>query len=278
MKKEELLQTIRLAKENSKKRKFVQSVDLIVNLKDIDLKKEKVQNYINLPFAVKKAKIAAFVDAELKKEADSCCDLVITKEDFDKYKDKKLKKKLANGADFFVSQANLMALVATDFGKVLGPKGRMPDPKIGAVIPPGGSIKSVVDRLKTTVRVEAKGGNMVKALVGKEDMNEDNVVANILSIYENLVNVLPNHKENIKNIIVKLSMGRPVKVGENDDDIKNRLKSREESRLKLKELRRKEAEKVRKRVKKIDVVKEEKKEEKRKESKEEVKEEVKEDE
>lgn len=263
MNKEELLNAIKVVKENSKKRKFIQSLDLIINLKNINLKKEKVQSYINLPFAVRKSKVGAFVDSELKKEADSCCDLVITKEEFGKYKDKKLKKKVVGGIDFFVAQANLMGLVASNFGKVLGPKGKMPDPKVGAVIPPGGNIKSAVEGLKKTIKIEAKGGNMVKVLVGREDMDENNVVSNILSVYDNLIHVLPNEKDNVKNVILKLSMGVPVRLGEKSEDVKNRIKVEEERRLKLKDVRRKEAEKIRARVKKVKVVKEESKEDKK---------------
>lgn len=260
MNKEQLLQTVKVAKENSKKRKFVQGVDLIINLKNVDLKKQKIQSYINLPFIVKKPRIGAFVESALKKEAEACCELVITKEEFSKYKDKKLSKKTFSQVDFFISQANLMPLVASSFGKVLGPKGKMPDPKIGAVIPPNGNVKVVSDKLKSITKLEAKGGNMIKTIVGKEDMDDNNIVSNILAIYENIIHILPNEKENIKNLIIKLSMGAPVKAGEKDEDIKNRMKTKEENLLKLKERRQKEAEKNRKKPKKIiAAVKEEKK-------------------
>ena len=97
------------------KKKFDQSVDLIVNLKGIDLRKESINVVASIPHKIKDKKVAAF----LTKRNDIIH--TITEPDFSKFKDKKALKKLVKSYDFFISVAPLMPKVASAFGKVLGP-------------------------------------------------------------------------------------------------------------------------------------------------------------
>ena len=132
---------------------------------------------------------------------------------FDKYaKDKKLTKKLAGEYDFFVAQATIMPKVAASFGRIFGPKGKMPNPKAGCILPPNGNVKAVVDKLQKTVRVAAKTMPAIQCVVGNEEMKEEEVIENILAVYHALVKVLPNEDQNIKAVLLKKTMGKPVKV------------------------------------------------------------------
>ena len=81
---------------------------------------------------------------KLKKSLDAAFET----HDFDQFKDNASKiKKLAGEYDFFVAQANIMPQVATVFGKVLGPRGKMPNPKAGCVVPPKSQLGPLKERL-----------------------------------------------------------------------------------------------------------------------------------
>src|SRR3989344_7537575 len=113
-------------KKNPKK-KFEQSYDLIINLKNIVVKTTPVDFFVTLHYPKRsKVKVAAFVDQQLADQAQKNCDLVIRDSEFQKYSvDKKLLKKLAEEYDYFIAQSTLMPKVAASFGKILGTRGKM---------------------------------------------------------------------------------------------------------------------------------------------------------
>ena len=133
------------------KRKFTQSVDLIVNLKGIDLRRENVSAVINLPHTTKEKKVCGF----LNKKSDMVD--TITKENFANYKDKKVLKNLVKKYDFFIASAPLMPAVATTFGKVLGPAGKMPSPQLGILqqeTPE--TIKHELNKISKSIKIRLK--------------------------------------------------------------------------------------------------------------------------
>ncbi|MBW2963422.1 hypothetical protein KY306_01450 [Candidatus Woesearchaeota archaeon] len=197
-----------------KTRKFKQKFDLIIVLKHIDIKKEPIDFFSVLPHPKgKKASVCALVGPELEDKAKTVCDEVVRDKIFNIYKDDPKKaKSLGKKYDYFIAQANLMAQVATVFGKILGQKGKMPNPKAGCVLPPTGNIQAVVSNLQKTVRVSAKTMPVIQVIVGSEEMKEDDVIENILAVYNALVKILPNEEQNIKEVLLKKTMSKPVKV------------------------------------------------------------------
>jgi len=216
MKKEDILKSLKELKEKSEKRNFNQTIDLIITLKNLNLKKpeDQVDFFQSLHFkAGKKVKICALVGPELLGQAKDICDTAISVDDFPKYaKDKKATKKIAKECDYFIAQANIMPKVAAAFGKVLGPRGKMPNPKAGCVVPPNANLKVLNEKLQKLIRISAKIMPTVQCIVGKEDSKEEEVVDNILVIYDGLLHHLPGGKNNIKNILVKLTMSKPIKL------------------------------------------------------------------
>jgi large subunit ribosomal protein L1 len=216
MDKAHAISILKQAKEAGQGRNFKQSVDLIINLKDLDFKKpeNQVDFYVTLQHNFgKKIRVCALCGPELRDEARATCDTTIQVEDFAEYqKDKKKLKALAENHDYFIAQANIMPQVATAFGRVLGPRGKMPNPKAGCVVPPKATLKPLVERLQKTVRVTAKKDPVIHLLVGKEDMQEDILGDNISFLYQQVQTHLPQEANNIKNAMVKLSMGKPVKL------------------------------------------------------------------
>ncbi len=215
MNKQSIEKALKTLRENSKERKFKQSFDLVVTLKDINLKNndEQVDFFATYSHSTgKDVKVAALVGPELADKAEGVFDFVIHQRDFDKYKDKKEIKKLATTYDFFIAQADIMPKVATTFGRALGPRGKMPNPKLGSIVPAKGQVEPLYAKLKRTVRVSAKKSPMAQVKVGNESMKDEELVDNILLVYNQLVHHLPKEAGNIKTVMLKLTMSKPVKV------------------------------------------------------------------
>lgn len=190
-----------------KKRKFVQTIDLIINLKDFDVRKQSINTFIKIPNPTKK-RVAGFLTKRTKL-VDS-----IMKEDFVKYKDVKDIKKLAKKYDFFIAAAPLMSAIATTFGRVFGPMNKMPSPQAGIMpVDNDNSIKEMVDKMQKLVRIKTKDLSL-KIPVGKEDMSDEEIEENISSTLNSVEGVLPLKSANIKNAFVKFTMTKPIKIKE----------------------------------------------------------------
>ena len=238
MEKQEAIKALKKLKENSQKRNFKQTVELIINLKGIDLKKQdnQVNIFANLHYSWgKEISVCAFVGPELQKQAEEVCDEAIVADNFPKYKDKKLLKILAKKHDFFIAQANIMPQVASNFGRVLGPLGKMPNPKIGCVLPPNGNVKAVYERLQKTKRLMSRDNPVVQCSIGKEDLNEEELVDNIMTVYNSLVHALPNEKHNIKGAYLKLTMGKAFMIGQKKEEEAEKPIKKESTEKKSKE-------------------------------------------
>ncbi len=216
MNKNKFLEALKKAKQGSKKRNFKQKLDLIVNLKDLDLKKpeQQVEFYLKLRYSKgRESKICALIGPELEQKAKSAFDNIILADDFGKYAgNKKLAKRLCNDYDFFVAQANIMAKVAAAFGRTFGPRGKMPNPKAGCVVTDKTDLNALCENLKKTVKISAKTSLIIQLIIGSEDMKDEEIADNAYTVYEQLIHHLPNEKNNIKSVFLKLTMGKPIRV------------------------------------------------------------------
>tara|TARA_Y100000034_G_scaffold93212_1_gene112778 strand:- start:1751 stop:2377 length:627 start_codon:yes stop_codon:yes gene_type:complete len=193
-------------RKTEKKVNFDQTVDLIVNLKNFNLKRDSFNAFIQVPNKIKEKKVAGFF--EKKSELID----TIKKEEFGKYKEKKDLKKLIKNYDFFVANAKLMPAIATSFGRVLGPAGKMPNPQLGILpVEENNAIKTILDKINSTVRIIVKEPS-IKIGVAKESLTDEQIVKNILKVYDAIVEKLPKKAENVKSIYIKLSMDKPVKI------------------------------------------------------------------
>lgn len=203
---EQALQELR----ETKKRKFIQTVDLIVNLKDFDVRKESLNTFIQIPNPSEK-KICAFLTKK-SKIVDTT-----TKEEFGKYKDNKDIKRLAKKYDLFIAPAPLMVEIATKFGRILGPLGKMPSPQAG-IMPSDDekSVEKMLEKMKKSLRIRTKEKS-IKLCVGKEDLTNEQIKENIISILHSIENLLPRKRQNIKNVLIKLTMSKPIKIKYQDE-------------------------------------------------------------
>ncbi len=195
------------------KRKFAQSIDLIINLKNFSVKSNPLDFFVSLPHPRgKEVKVAAFVDRGLAEQAAGHCNLAVREDNFQDYAEKAKLKKLAQGHEYFIAQANLMPKVAAAFGKALGIRGKMPNPKLGCVVPPNANLQPLVEKLRKTVRLQAKKGLNLQCLVGKESQPEEEIITNVLAVYQATMKQLPNEFQNVRDVLLKLTMGKPVKI------------------------------------------------------------------
>jgi len=198
----EALTELRKAKE----RKFDQTVDLIINLQKFDIKKSNVSIFVNIPHKIKDKKIAGFL--EIKNDNIE----TITPNEFKKYGEKSQLKSLIKNHDFFIAQASLMPKVATTFGRALGPSGKMPSPQLGIILDADEkTLKELKDKINTSVKIKIKEPS-IKIPIGKQSMQDKDIIENIMMIYNNLLKTLPKNKENIKNIEIKFTMTKPYKI------------------------------------------------------------------
>ncbi|MEK6917399.1 MAG: hypothetical protein AABW51_00445 [Nanoarchaeota archaeon] len=203
---EEELKKALIELRKGKERKFDQTVDLIVNLQKFNIKKDSVNIFVNLPHKIKNKRIAAFLESK-----NSAID-TITQDEFKGYSDKKSLKKLVKRFDFFISQASLMPKVATVFGKVLGPAGKMPSPQLGIIMNVDQkALEELKEKINKSVRIKTKEAS-IKISIGKQSMEDEKIIDNIVTIYNSLIKALPKQKENIKNVEVKFTMTKPQKI------------------------------------------------------------------
>jgi large subunit ribosomal protein L1 len=188
------------------KRKFVQTADLIINLRNFDIKRYSVNAFVNLPHKLGNKKIAGFLEKK-SQVIDT-----ITKQEFEDFKDKKKLKKLVKEYDFFVASAKLMPAVATTFGRVLGPASKMPSPQLGVLMTEDdAAIQTLIKKIESVVRAKTKEP-CIKVAIGSEKNSDEDLADNAMAVYNEVYKVLPRQKENLKNVLVKFTMTKPAKV------------------------------------------------------------------
>jgi len=207
-----LIEAVKEAKGKSEKRKFVQSIELVINLRDIDMKKpeSKIQELIELPHPVgKQSKVCVIASGELALKAKNAgADLVIERSELEALAgDKKRQKTLADTYESFIAEAPLMPTVGRVLGAVLGPKGRMPTP-----VAPTANIADFIDKQRKTVLVRMRGQPVLQCRIGTEDMPDQQIADNIQAVIKRLEAKLKRGAKNIRAVIVKTAMGAPVEL------------------------------------------------------------------
>jgi large subunit ribosomal protein L1 len=210
--KKTLLDAVKEAKAKSGEKKFTQSIELILDIKEIDMKSPegKIQQVIELPHATGKPnKICVIASGELAMKARQAkVDKVLEKTDLDELAGKKKElRKLASDYDVFLSEAPLMSLVGRILGPVLGPRGKLPVP-----VPPNADIANLTAKHSKTIVVKMRNQPIIQCFVGTADMNEEELVDNIQAVLRVVEGKLKRGLKNIKFAFIKTSMGTPVKI------------------------------------------------------------------
>lgn len=209
-----IIEKIKEVREASKSRNFTQTFDLVINLKQLDLKKPEHKVDLGVPVnsqvKAQKQKICAIVDHTVS-EASDVFDKVLYNDELQAMKGNLEEiRKITHGFDKFVVQANFMPLFAQVLGRYLGPMNKMPSPKLGMVITPKTPLAPLYEKLQKTVHLQTKKNLVLQVAVGAENASDDDLAKDINHIYEALVHALPNHEHNIKNVGIKLTMSKLV--------------------------------------------------------------------
>ena len=192
---QEIIDAVKEAKEQAKPRNFTQSIDVIINLKDLDVRKPENR------FSI--------ADGELALAAKNAgVDVVISKEDLQEFgKDIKAAKKVVNSVDSFIAQADMMPLVGRFLGRILGPRNKMPKP-----VPASARIEPLLERTQATIKVGVKQQPSIQILVGTQDMDDEKLAENIEAVLAVLDRNLEKGRNQIKSMYIKATMGSVVRV------------------------------------------------------------------
>ncbi|MCI4329448.1 MAG: 50S ribosomal protein L1 [Thermoplasmata archaeon] len=197
--------------QKSKERAFPETVEVAINIKDLDLSvpKNRLEDEVPLPNGRgRNVRIALFGTPEMCQKATGIADIVMVPAQLEELmKDKKAAKKLVDEVDFFLAEAPLMPTIGKRLGVVLGPRGKMPRP-----VPPGGDPTNLINAMKRSVRVRTKGNRTFHAPVGTRAMPPDQIAANIDALLTRIMGKLERGRNNIESVYVKTSMGPAVRL------------------------------------------------------------------
>jgi len=208
---QQLAELVKKGREQSKETKFIQSLEVILTLREVDPKKTdlNINETVYLPHpTAKQARVCFIGSGDLAVRAKNAkADRVIDPSQLENFAgSKKEAKKLARAYDFFLADTALMPRIGKILGQSLGPKGKIPTP-----VPPNAPVEAMIQRLRTAIRVRSRGSLGVAAKVGDNKLTEANLAENILAVVQAVQKKLPNGDRNIRTIMVKTTMGKPAK-------------------------------------------------------------------
>lgn len=200
-------EAIKLVKDNAKA-KFDETVEISVNL-GVDPRHadQQVRGVVNLPSGTgRDVRVAVFAKDAKADEARAAGAEHVGAED--------LYEKINGGFmdfDRVIASPDMMALVGR-LGKVLGPRGLMPNPKVGTVTP--NVAQAVKDAKGGAVEFRVEKAGIVHAGIGKASFAQDALEANVKAMVDALVRARPSGAKGtyVKQISLSSTMGPGVKV------------------------------------------------------------------
>ena len=196
---------------DSRNRKFLESVEMAVNLKDVDLSvpKNRINEEVLLPKGRgRTVKVGVFGSGEFATRAKTEADLIISPEELETLAgDKAQARKLVNTYDFFLAEAPLMVIIGKKLGTALGPKGKMPRP-----LPPQADPAPVVQAMRNTVRIRSKDRRTFHVAVGSREMSAEDIAINIEAVLKRIESKLERGMANVQSVYLKTSMGPSVRL------------------------------------------------------------------
>ncbi len=205
----QLIDVIKKVKAETKQRKFTQAIELIINFKDIDVKKGFALNEIvQLPKTSSPATVCVMATGDMGQKAKQAnADAVIGTAELDKFAtNKRESRKFINKYDFFLADTKVMPLVGKTLGQFLGPRGKMPTP-----VPFDAPIESFLQRFRSSIKVRTRASLSISCKIGDESMEDTDLAINAHTVINTIEKKLPNGEKNIKKIMIKTTMGKPVK-------------------------------------------------------------------
>ena len=203
----EPLEAIKILKENSYV-KFQETLEVAVNL-GIDTKKtdQNIRGMLNLPKGTgKNIRVAVMAKGDKASEAkDAGAELVGNSDLADKISSGKI------DFDLLIATPDMMPSIGK-IAKILGPKGLMPNPKLGTVTQ---DIKTAVTNAKAgQVKFKNDKAGIVQAGIGKLSFNEQDLIENLKAFYSSINKSKPDAVKAsfIKKVTIASTMGVGLKI------------------------------------------------------------------
>jgi len=202
-----IAEAVRIIKDSATS-KFDETVEVAINL-DVDPKHadQMVRGTVSLPHGTGKAlKVAVFAKGDKAKEAEAAGADFVGAED--------LAEKIQSGETGFdrcIATPDMMAVVGK-LGKILGPKGLMPNPKLGTVTQDVTNAIKAAKAGQIEFRVEKEG--IVHAGVGKASFSADQLVENVAAFVDTIVKAKPSGVKGtyLKRVSLTSTMGPGIKL------------------------------------------------------------------
>jgi len=208
---QEIEEAVSRALDDAPPRNFTETVDIAVNLRDIDLNdpSNRVDESVVLPEGTgQETSIVVFAEGETAIRAEEVADQVLDSDELaDLGDDDDAAKDLAGDTDFFLAEESMMQDIGRYLGTVLGPRGKMPEP-----VSPDDDVVEVVERMKNSVQIRSGDRRTFHTRVGAEDMSADEIATNIDVIIRRLHASLEKGPLNIDSVYVKTTMGPAEEV------------------------------------------------------------------
>jgi large subunit ribosomal protein L1 len=206
----QLAELVKKGKE-SKERKFPETVESVITFKDVDPKKTdlNINETVYLPHPGSHKSTICFIGSGdlLLRAKNAGVEGTLEPSQLENFAgNKKEAKKLARQYDFFLAETALMPRIGKILGTSLGPKGKIPTP-----VAPNAPIEAMITRTRTAVRVRSRATLAVAAKVGDRKLSDADLADNILAMVAAVQKKLPSGDRNIRAVIVKTTMGKPVK-------------------------------------------------------------------
>ena len=209
--KDAVLKAVKEAIAGAGEKKFKQSVELAINLKNVDLSvaANRVDEEVLLPKGRgRDNKVGIFASGEMAVKARGSADVIVQANEIDDLAgDKRKAKKLATRMNFFLAETPMMATIGKTLGTVLGPRGKMPKP-----MPPNADPATMVKNLKQSIRVRSKDRRTFHAPVGTADMTPEDLTENIVTVMARVEKKLERGDQNLAAVYVKTTMGPAIRI------------------------------------------------------------------
>ena len=207
-----ILEAVKTAIEKAPERKFSESIDITINLKNIDMAqpKNRIDETILLPHGLgEKIGICVIGKGDIVTQAkDAKVDLIIGPEEVERLGGAPREaRKVASTHRFFLAEMAVMPQIGRFLGPRLGPRGRMPMPIAG-----GQDIRPIVERLRNSVKIRTKDKRVFSTKVGSTAMKPEQIAENIEAIIKRIESVLDQGPLNIRSVFVKTTMGPAVRL------------------------------------------------------------------
>ena len=192
--------------------KFDESVDLSFQINNKQKKNEiNIRTVVNLPGGSgKKVKVAVVCEDSKSADAKSAGADIVGGDDFiEKIKNGELNfEKLICTPSMMIKLAKL--------GKILGPKGLMPNPKLGSVT--NELNKAVKDAKSGQVEIKNDKDGNIGISIGRKSFSDKKLLENFKTVFENLKKEKPNlfNSEIVKNVYISATMGPSLKLSFKD--------------------------------------------------------------